>query len=75
MRKVGDGTDSSKEIHNTYFRLIHVSIAGSTPDDKTLKEMLAEAPGPLNFTMFLSLFSDKLGGKSISQSINQSVIK
>lgn len=75
MRNVDDGTDSSKEIHNTYLRLIHVSIAGSTPDDKTLKEMLAEAPGPLNFTMFLSLFSDKLGGKSINQSINQSVIK
>lgn len=29
--------------------------------------MLAEAPGPLNFTMFLSLFSDKLGGKPINQ--------
>lgn len=42
-------------------------LTGSTPDDKTLKEMLAEAPGPLNFTMFLSLFSDKLGGKPINQ--------
>lgn len=41
-------------------------FAGSAPDDKTLKAMLAEAPGPLNFTMFLSLFSDKLGGKSIN---------
>lgn len=38
------------------------SSLGRTPDDKDLKEMLAEAPGPLNFTMFLSLFSEKLSG-------------
>ena len=37
-------------------------FAGRTPGDKDLKEMLAEAPGPLNFTMFLSLFSEKLSG-------------
>ncbi|XP_078310639.1 myosin regulatory light chain A, smooth adductor muscle-like isoform X2 [Crassostrea virginica] len=45
------------------------SSLGSTPDDKTLKEMLAEAPGPLNFTMFLSLFSDKLGGTDPEDSL------
>ncbi|XP_062578357.1 myosin regulatory light chain B, smooth adductor muscle-like isoform X1 [Saccostrea cucullata] len=45
------------------------SSLGSTPDDKTLKEMLAEAPGPLNFTMFLSLFSDKLGGTDPEESL------
>ncbi|XP_056004657.1 myosin regulatory light chain A, smooth adductor muscle-like isoform X2 [Ostrea edulis] len=45
------------------------SSLGSAPDDKTLKAMLAEAPGPLNFTMFLSLFSDKLGGTDPEDSL------
>ncbi|XP_046327501.1 myosin regulatory light chain A, smooth adductor muscle-like isoform X2 [Haliotis cracherodii] len=35
---------------------------GRIPPDAELKEMLAEAPGPLNFTMFLNLFGEKLSG-------------
>ncbi|KAL5021487.1 hypothetical protein ScPMuIL_000642 [Solemya velum] len=35
---------------------------GTVPQDKQLEEMLKDAPGALNFTMFLSLFSDKLSG-------------
>lgn len=47
------------------------SSLGRTPDDKDLKAMLAEAPGPLNFTMFLSLFSEKLSGTDPEDTIRQ----
>jgi len=36
--------------------------AGQEPDDKTVDGMMSEAPGPLNFTMFLTLFGEKLNG-------------
>lgn len=39
-----------------------VPFLGRDPDPKMLDEMLGEAPGPLNFTMFLTLFGDKLKG-------------
>ncbi|XP_013383460.1 myosin regulatory light chain 12B-like [Lingula anatina] len=35
---------------------------GKDPDDDYLEEMVSEAPGPLNFTMFLTLFGEKLNG-------------
>lgn len=38
------------------------NFAGRIPPDDELKEMLKEAPGPLNFTMFLNLFGEKLSG-------------
>lgn len=39
-------------------------------DEKDLQAMLKEAPGPLNFTMFLSLFSEKLSGTDPEGTIN-----
>ena len=36
---------------------------GRDPDPKMLDEMLNEAPGPLNFTMFLTLFGEKTKGR------------
>ncbi|XP_052229113.1 myosin regulatory light chain, smooth muscle isoform X5 [Dreissena polymorpha] len=38
------------------------SSLGLSPQDKILQDMVKEAPGQLNFTMFLSLFSEKLSG-------------
>jgi myosin regulatory light chain 12 len=38
--------------------------------DEDLKQMLSEAPGPINFTMFLSIFGDKIAGVD-----DESVIK
>ena len=32
------------------------------PTDKYLEDMMAEAPGPINFTMFLTMFGEKLNG-------------
>lgn len=40
-------------------------ILGLSPSDKILQDMIKEAPGQLNFTMFLSLFSDKLSGEYV----------
>ncbi|XP_021350834.1 myosin regulatory light chain B, smooth adductor muscle isoform X4 [Mizuhopecten yessoensis] len=45
------------------------SSLGRTPDDKELTAMLKEAPGPLNFTMFLSIFSDKLSGTDTEETL------
>ena len=36
--------------------------AGKNPADNMLDAMMAEAPGPINFTMFLTMFGDKLNG-------------
>ena len=35
---------------------------GKNPTDEQLDAMVQEAPGPINFTMFLTLFGDKLSG-------------
>jgi len=35
---------------------------GKNPADELLDAMIQEAPGPINFTMFLTLFGDKLSG-------------
>ena len=36
--------------------------AGKNPTDTQLEEMMAAAPGPINFTMFLTMFGDRLNG-------------
>ena len=35
---------------------------GKNPTDEYLDGMVTEAPGPINFTMFLTLFGEKLNG-------------
>ncbi len=35
---------------------------GKDPSDNNLDVMVNEAPGPINFTMFLTLFGEKLQG-------------
>jgi hypothetical protein len=36
---------------------------GQEPSDSVVDGMMSEAPGPLNFTMFLTLFGEKLTGE------------
>ena len=36
---------------------------GQEPNDPVVDGMMSEAPGPLNFTMFLTLFGEKLTGE------------
>ena len=35
---------------------------GKNPSDDYLEVMMKEAPGPINFTMFLTMFGEKLNG-------------
>lgn len=35
---------------------------GKNPTDEYLETMMNEAPGPINFTMFLTMFGEKLNG-------------
>lgn len=35
---------------------------GKNPTDEFVEAMIQEAPGPINFTMFLTLFGEKLNG-------------
>lgn len=45
-----------------YLILIFCSFPGKNPTDDYLEGMMGEAPGPINFTMFLTLFGDRLQG-------------
>lgn len=49
-------------IHK-YFKYVFV---GQEPGDQVIDGMMNEAPGPLNFTMFLTLFGEKLTGNSFA---------
>jgi len=51
-----DGVIDVEDLKDMYSNL------GRIPPDDELKEMLKEAPGALNFTMFLNLFGEKLSG-------------
>lgn len=39
-----------------------IDILGKNPTDQYLEEMMNCAPGPINFTMFLTMFGEKLNG-------------
>ncbi|PVD29608.1 hypothetical protein C0Q70_08863 [Pomacea canaliculata] len=53
-----DGVIDIEDLKDIYSNL------GRIPPDEELKEMLKEAPGPLNFTMFLNLFGEKLSDQA-----------
>lgn len=45
-----------------YFQWNAFGFVGKDPDDSYLDSMMNEAPGPINFTMFLTLFGERLQG-------------
>lgn len=49
-----------------YYSQVYViwncNILGKNPTDEYLESMMNEAPGPINFTMFLTLFGERLQG-------------
>ncbi|XP_055955883.1 myosin regulatory light chain, smooth muscle-like [Patella vulgata] len=51
-----DGVIDLEDLKDMYSNL------GRIPPDSELNEMLKEAPGTLNFTTFLNLFGEKMGG-------------
>jgi len=44
-----------------YFTNINI-VLGKDPTDDYLEGMMNDAPGPINFTMFLTLFGERLQG-------------
>jgi len=51
-----DGFIDKEDLHDMLASL------GKNPTDQYLDGMMAEAPGPINFTMFLTMFGEKLNG-------------
>lgn len=51
-----DGFIDKEDLHDMLASL------GKDPPDSYLDNMMKEAPGPINFTMFLTLFGEKLNG-------------
>lgn len=46
----------------TFFFSFVLHFPGKNPTDEYLEAMMNEAPGPINFTMFLTMFGEKLNG-------------
>jgi Ca2+-binding EF-hand superfamily protein len=51
-----DGFIDKDDLHDMLASL------GKNPHDAYLEQMISEAPGPINFTMFLTMFGEKLNG-------------
>ena len=51
-----DGFIDKEDLHDMLASL------GKDPTDSELDGMMKEAPGPINFTMFLTLYGEKLNG-------------
>ncbi|GFO05126.1 myosin regulatory light chain [Plakobranchus ocellatus] len=51
-----DGFIDKEDLHDMLASL------GKDPEDAYLDDMMGAAPGPINFTMFLTMFGDKLNG-------------
>jgi len=51
-----DGFIDKEDLHDMLASL------GKNPTDAYLEDMMSNAPGPINFTMFLTLFGEKLNG-------------
>lgn len=51
-----DGFIDKDDLHDMLASL------GKNPTDQYLEAMMNEAPGPINFTMFLTMFGEKLNG-------------
>uniref|UniRef100_H3DQ63 Myosin, light chain 7, regulatory n=1 Tax=Tetraodon nigroviridis TaxID=99883 RepID=H3DQ63_TETNG len=52
-----DGVIKKQDLKETYAQLGKLNVK-----DEELDEMLNEGKGPINFTVFLSLFGEKLNG-------------
>lgn len=63
--------DSDKDgLINKNDLAVTFDALGRLVKDDDLRQMLEEAPGPINFTMFLGIFGDKIAGKCSIHSLN-----
>lgn len=56
MLERGDGFIDAGDLKDMLLSL------GQSPTDEYVEDMVSEAPGSINFTMFLTLFADKMTG-------------
>uniref|UniRef100_A0A672MJG4 Myosin regulatory light chain 2, atrial isoform-like n=1 Tax=Sinocyclocheilus grahami TaxID=75366 RepID=A0A672MJG4_SINGR len=59
-----DGIINKSDLKETYAQLGKLNVS-----DEELESMLAEGKGPINFTVFLSLFGEKLNGTDPEETI------
>ncbi|XP_072122490.1 myosin regulatory light chain 2, atrial isoform isoform X2 [Mobula birostris] len=59
-----DGIISKQDLKETFVQLGKMNVK-----DEELDEMLKEGKGPMNFTVFLSLFGEKLNGTDPEETI------
>ncbi|KAM6985231.1 myosin light chain 5-like [Aplochiton taeniatus] len=59
-----DGFIDKEDLKDTYASLGRLNVK-----DNDLEDMLKEASGPINFTMFLNLFGEKLHGTDPEETI------
>ncbi|XP_007905616.1 myosin regulatory light chain 2, atrial isoform [Callorhinchus milii] len=59
-----DGIISKQDLKETYGQLGKINI-----NDEELEAMLTEGKGPMNFTIFLTLFGEKLNGADAEETI------
>ncbi|KAA0704081.1 Myosin regulatory light chain 2B, cardiac muscle isoform [Triplophysa tibetana] len=59
-----DGFIDKNDLRDTFAALGRVNVA-----NEELDEMLKEAPGPVNFTVFLTMFGEKLKGTDPEETI------
>jgi Ca2+-binding EF-hand superfamily protein len=64
-----DGVIGKNDLRATY------DVMGRIANDKELDEMLNEAPGPINFTMLLTLFANHMGGSVDDEDVVVSAFK
>lgn len=48
-----------------------ILTSGQNPTDEYIEDMISEAPGSINFTMFLTLFGEKMTGTDPEHEILQ----
>ncbi|XP_077991990.1 myosin regulatory light chain 2, smooth muscle major isoform-like [Glandiceps talaboti] len=58
-----DGFIDKEDLHDMFASM------GKDPQQAVLAEMVGDAPGPINFTMFLTLFGEKLNGTDPEETI------
>ncbi|XP_051525960.1 myosin regulatory light chain 2, atrial isoform-like isoform X1 [Xyrauchen texanus] len=59
-----DGVINKSDLKETYAQLGKLNVS-----DEELESMLAEGKGPINFTVFLTLFGEKLNGTDPEETI------
>lgn len=66
LASLGNGSENQRMWDNinksVFWTCASCCLPGKNPSDEYLEGMMSEAPGPINFTMFLTMFGERLNG-------------